>query len=58
MSIDITEQRLKMRAHGYSPIPLNGKAPTARGGRSSATPPTMRSPPGLACVPPRQTPGH
>jgi hypothetical protein len=23
----ITDQRLKMRAHGYSPLPLNGKAP-------------------------------
>jgi hypothetical protein len=23
----ITEQRLEMRAHGYSPLPLNGKAP-------------------------------
>ena len=27
MSIDITDQRMKMRARGYSPLPLNGKAP-------------------------------
>jgi hypothetical protein len=23
----VTDQRLAMRAHGYSPLPLNGKAP-------------------------------